>query len=145
DPLLRAHLMEALGGVAWWQADLATMEPAYEEALRLWEEAGDPREIANALYIDSFKYAVSDDPKSSDPERLGFSQMSRARDLAAEIGDERGRANALWGIGNWLYFHDAEDRGGSFFAEALAAFRRLGDRTMEAWSHHMLGSTQIRT
>jgi tetratricopeptide (TPR) repeat protein len=145
DPLLRAHLMEALGGVAWWQADLATMQPAYEEALRLWEEAGDPREIANALYNDSFKYAVSDDPKSSDPERLGFSQMSRARDLAAEIGDERGRANALWGIGNWLYFHDEDDRGVGQFEQSLGIFRAIGDRTMEGWSLHMLSTAQIRS
>src|SRR5207249_7960796 len=41
DKVLRAHLMEALGGVAWWQADLATMGPAYAEALAIWEEIGD--------------------------------------------------------------------------------------------------------
>jgi hypothetical protein len=70
--------------------------------------------------------------------------MTQARDLAIEARDERGRGNALWGIGNWLYFHAAEDRGVSQFHEALEVFRRLGDRTMEAWSHHMLGTSQIR-
>jgi hypothetical protein len=145
DPLLRAHLMEALGGVAWWQADLATMAPAYEEALRHWEAAGDPREIANALYNDSFRYAVSNDPKSSDPDRRGFQQMSRARDLAGEIGDDRGRANALWGIGNWLYFHDVDDRGVGQFEQSLEIFRKIGDRTMEGWSLHMLSTAQIRS
>ena len=144
DPTLRAHLMEALGGVAWWQADLATMAPAYDEALRIWEANGDRREIVNALYNDSFKYAVSDDPKTSDPERIGFRQMGRARDLAAEIGDERGRANALWGIGNWLYFHDGDDRGVTQFRESLAIFRSIGDRTMEGWSLHMLSTALIR-
>ncbi len=144
DKILRARLMEAFGGVAWWQADLETMGPAYSEAVTLWEELGDVREIANALYNDSFRYAVTDDPKHADPERIGYRQMLRARDLAAAAGDERGRANALWGIGNYLFFHDDEDRGIGQFAEALDVFRRIGDRTMEAWSHHMLGTAQIR-
>jgi len=144
DPVLRARLMEALGGVAWWQADLDVMGPAYEEALRIWESVGDQREIVNALYNDSFKYAVSADPKTSDPDRVGFGQMSRARDLAIEIGDEHGRANALWGIGNWRYFHDDADWGATEFAEALDVFRQVGDRTMAAWSLHMLSTALIK-
>jgi hypothetical protein len=145
DPILRARLMEALGGVAWWQADLETMGRAYREALELWESLGDRREIANALYNDSFQYAVANDPSKADPDRIGFDQMERARDLAGEIGDERGRANALWGIGNWLYFHAAEDLGASKFLGALDVFQSVGDRTMEAWSLHMLSAALIRT
>jgi predicted ATPase/class 3 adenylate cyclase len=144
DPHLRARLMEALGGVCWWQADIPAMGRAYAEALELWQAIGDQKEIANALYNDSFRYAVSETDGPRDPDRLGYKQMHRARDLATEAGDERGRANALWGIGNWLFFHAAEDRGVSHFDEALGVFRRLGDRTMEAWSHHMLGASQIR-
>ena len=144
DPVLRARLMEALGGVAWWQADLAAMEPAYREALALWQEIGDEREIANALYNDSFRYAVSAKPGEADPDRTGFDQMGRARDLAAAAGDERGRANALWGIGNWMYFHESDDLGEALFRESLEIFDRLGDRTMEAWSLHMLSTARIR-
>ncbi|HET7703722.1 MAG TPA: adenylate/guanylate cyclase domain-containing protein [Candidatus Limnocylindrales bacterium] len=145
DPVLRARLMEAFGGVGWWQADLATMAPAYAEALALWEEIGDQREISNALYNDSFRYAITSDPSRSDPDRAGFRQMQRAHDIAASVGDERARANALWGIGNYLYFRDDEDSGVSQFREALEVFRRLGDRTMEAWSLHMLGTSLTRT
>jgi predicted ATPase/class 3 adenylate cyclase len=144
DRVLRARLMEALGGVAWWQADLEPMAAAYREALSLWEELGDPREIANALYNDSFRYAVTAGRGEADPDRIGFDQMSRARDLASTAGDERGRANALWGIGNWMYFHDAEDRGAGQFREALEIFSRIGERTMEAWSLHMLSTALIR-
>jgi predicted ATPase/class 3 adenylate cyclase len=144
DARLRARLMEALGGVCWWQADIPAMGAAYAEALEIWQGIGDPREIANALYNDSFRYAVSEMGGERDPARTGFNQMHRARDLATEAGDERGRANALWGIGNWLYFHNADDRGISQFDEAVGVFRRLGDRTMEAWSHHMLGTALIR-
>jgi predicted ATPase/class 3 adenylate cyclase len=144
DPVLRARLMEALGGVAWWQADLDTMGPAYAEALALWEKLGDERELVNALYNDSFRYAVTDQPKLSDPDRIGYGQMLRALDLAGSIGDERGRANVLWGLGNYVYFHDTDDRGSRHFQEAFDIFSRIGDRTMEAWSLHMLGTAQIR-
>jgi len=144
DKVLRARLMEALGGVAWWQADLATMAPAYEEALAIWEEIGDQREIVNALYNNSFQYAVTDDPKSSDPDRIGYNGMIRALELATAIGDDRGRANVLWGLGNFAYFHDTDDRGLARFQEALEIFRRIGDRTMEAWSLHMTSTSQVR-
>jgi predicted ATPase/class 3 adenylate cyclase len=144
DRILRARLMEAVGGVAWWQADLPTMAPAYEEALAIWEEIGDERELVNALYNNSFRYAVADDMETSDPDGMGYVGMTRALDLATSIGDERGRANVLWGLGNYTYFHDKDDRGLSHFQDALEIFRRIGDRTMEAWSLHMLSTAQIR-
>ena len=48
--------MEALGGIAWWQADIAAMTGFYKEALELWRSIGDRAEIANALYNASFSY-----------------------------------------------------------------------------------------
>ena len=75
DPRLRARLMEALGGVCWWQADIPAMGAAYQEALALWQEIGDQREIANALYNDSFRYAVSEMAGERDPDRTGYNQM----------------------------------------------------------------------
>ena len=49
-PQTRARLLEALGGVAYWQADGAASGPWYEAALGIWRTLGDRREIANALY-----------------------------------------------------------------------------------------------
>ena len=40
------------------------------------------------------------------------------------------------------YFRATATRAQPRFAEALEIFRRVGDRTMEAWSLHMLGSSQ---
>jgi tetratricopeptide (TPR) repeat protein len=139
DRVLRARLMEALGGVAWWQGDIDTMTPAYGEALAIWESIGDQREIVNALYNDSFQYAIS-----GDPDGIGYGNMIRARDLAASIGDDQGRANVLWGLGNYRYFHDTRDQGLADFKEALGIFQRIGDRTMEAWSLHMVATAEIR-
>jgi predicted ATPase/class 3 adenylate cyclase len=144
DPVLRARLMEAVGGVAWWTAQRDTMIAAYGEALAIWRSIGDKREIANALYNDSFQYALVWDPAASDPEGIGFARMNEALDLFREIGDDRGIANALWAIGNFRYFHALPDQGVDHFREALEIYRRIGEQTQEAWSLHMLGTAQIR-
>jgi predicted ATPase/class 3 adenylate cyclase len=144
DPVLRARLMEALGGVGWWQAERDVMVAAYGEALDIWRSIGDKREIANALYNDSFQYAVAMDPTASDPDGIGLGEMEEALALYREVGDEHGIANALWGIGNYRYFHGDPNHGVTEAREALELFRRLGDQTMEAWSLHMIGTGLIR-
>ena len=144
DPVLRARLMEALGGVGWWQADRDILVAGYTEALEIWRSIGDKREIANALYNNSFLYAVAVDSVSSDPEGIGLAQMEESLALYREVGDEHGIANALWGIGNYRFFHGDPNNGVPEAREALALYRRLGDQTMEAWSLHMIGTGLIR-
>jgi predicted ATPase/class 3 adenylate cyclase len=148
DPRLRARLVEALGGVLWWQADIGAMKTAYGEAVDLWRSIGDKHEIANALYNYSFSFAVSpdarDDPRASDPEGKGAAAQEEALALFRELGDLRGQANVLWGMGNRTYFLLTGDGGERHFLEALGLFRAVGDVTMEAWSLHMLGSALLR-
>ena len=148
DPILRARLMEALGGVCWWQADIRAMRPAYTEAVELWRGLDDDRELANALYNYAFVFSVPDDPENppeeNDPEGKGRRARDEALALYRRIGDERGEANVLWGIGNDKYFSEGSDAGVAEFRAALEKFRRVGDRTMEAWSLHMVGSALLR-
>ncbi|MBI3751992.1 MAG: hypothetical protein HY263_10120, partial [Chloroflexi bacterium] len=148
DPVLQARLLEALGGVAWWQGDIRTMRPAYANAVELWRGLGEKAELANALYNYSFVFTVPDTPgddmRDVDPEGLGFRILEEALGLYHELGDERGEGNVLWGLGNKSYFSRAGDGGAEKFAQALERFRHVGDRTMEAWSLHMLGGAQVR-
>jgi predicted ATPase len=147
DPRLRARLMEALGGTYWWQGDIGLMGPRYNEALELWESIGDKAEIANAHYNASFQYALPSDAVAGtrvDVDRLGLRHLERALELFREIGDRRGEANTLWGLGNYHYFQAYEDLGVPSFTEALDIFRSVGDRTMEAWSLHMRGTALLR-
>ena len=148
DPILRARLMEALGGVYWWQADLARMKEAYGEALELRRAQGDKAEIANALYNYSFSFAVSPDPKldpkAADPDGSGLRAQAEALALYEEMGDLRGQANVLWAMGNRAYFREEHGNGREHFTNALNRFRQVGDVTMEAWSLHMLGSAVLR-
>jgi predicted ATPase/class 3 adenylate cyclase len=148
SPVLRARLMEALGGVLWWQADILAMGAAYGEALELWRASGDRAEIANALYNYAFSFSVAADPRtdpaSADPDGVGQRALNEALALYRELGDRRGEANVLWGIGNSEYFGLGEDAGTGNFRQALEIFREVGDVTMEAWSLHMLGSGLFR-
>jgi predicted ATPase/class 3 adenylate cyclase len=149
DPVLHARLLEALGGVAWWQGDIRTMRPAYREAVDLWRSLGDRAELANALYNYSFTFTVPDDPSGEvgnlDPDGVGYATLEEALGLYRELGDERGEGNVLWGLGNKAFFARTGDGGAAKFAAALEKFRQVGDRTMEAWSLHMLGGAQVRT
>ncbi len=140
DPVGRARLMEAVGGVGWWTGDLVLMEPAYSESLALWRSIGDEREIANALYNHSFIYAVSSNPAESDPDGVGLRDMDDALAMFEGLGNQPGIANSMWGLGNYEYFHSQNEQGVPRFQRALELFRGIGDLTMEAWSLHMLGS-----
>ncbi|MFL5776822.1 MAG: ATP-binding protein [Chloroflexota bacterium] len=143
DPVLRARLLEALGGVGWWTGDRETLDRAYTEALEIWRGIGDKKEIANALYNHSFKYTVSAEI-TEDVEQFGRKDVEEALRIYREIGDERGEANVLWGIGNYDYFRGGAEQGIPALAQSLELFRRVGDRTMEAWALHMLGSSRVR-
>jgi non-specific serine/threonine protein kinase len=148
DPMLRARLIEALGGVCWWQADIRAMKVAYQEAAELWREIGNERELANALYNYSFSFTVPEDPSAAiantDPAGEGVAALREALALYQELGDVRGEANVRWGMGNMKYFNDREDTGVDDFRAALEGFRQVGDKTMEAWSEHMVGGALQR-
>jgi predicted ATPase/class 3 adenylate cyclase len=149
DPILRARLLEALGGVHWWQGDIAAMTPAYSGAVELWRQIGDRSELANALYNYSFIFSVPVDPsrrsETLDPDGKGARALEEALAIYRELGDAHGEANVLWGIGNSAFFANRPDSGAPEFQRALELFRGLGDRTMEGWSLHMLGGALLRT
>ena len=148
DPVLRGRLLEALGGVCWWQADIRAMKDAYAEAVGIWRELGDSRELANALYNYSFSFTVPEEPGATigrtDPAGTGKAALQEALRLFEELGDVRGVANVRWGMGNMKYFNDRDDSGLADFSAALEGFREAGDRTMEAWSQHMVGGALLR-
>ncbi len=148
SPVLRARLMEALGGVCWWQADIAPMRVAYAEAVELWRADGNRVELANALYNYSFCFTVPIDPLEApaiiDPDGAGWVALDEALGLYRALGDERGQANVLWGMGNKRYFQGDPSAGIAQFDEALAIYQRVGDRTMEAWALHMRGAALLK-
>jgi predicted ATPase/class 3 adenylate cyclase len=146
DPRLRAKLVEALGGTCWWQGDLDGMNPRYREALEIWQTLDDEAELANAYYNASFTYStnVGFGPTEGDTDQTGLLYLERARDAFRRLGDRRGEANALWGLGNYHYFRRYPGNGEEQFRETLTIFGEVGDLTMEAWTLHMLGTSLLR-
>ena len=147
DPARRARLMEAMGGIAWWQADIVAMTRFYGEALDLWRSTGNRAEIANALYNASFSYVFIEgavEVANLDPDRKGLAMMEEALAIYRELGDRHGAANAIWAVGNWYHFHLQSDVARASFSEALELFRATDDETMVAWSQHMLGTALLR-
>ena len=148
EPRIAARFAEGHGGVAYWQADHPVAKGRYGEALEIWRRLGDKGEIANALYNDAYAdilpfmgLATKDIP--ADTSRIGQAKLEEALALYREVGDKAGEGNVLWGLGSYHYFAKAGDEAERWYLESLALHRESGQRTMEAWSLHMLALTTI--
>ncbi len=87
---LRARALGALGGVAYWQNDNAMTRAAYEEAVDIAREVGDPRLLASALLDLSFIPFMernADGAESILREGLGIAQQAGDRLLTADFWD----------------------------------------------------------
>jgi tetratricopeptide (TPR) repeat protein len=147
-PKTHARLLEALAGVAYWQADFEASRPWYEAALEIWRTLGDRREIANALY----NLGSSDLPwlrkggQSRDTEswRRAKADLDEALENYEAIGDRLGQGNVLWGIGGLYYFASEVAEAERLYLRSLEHFQAAGNRTMEGWTLHMLGSAILK-
>jgi predicted ATPase/class 3 adenylate cyclase len=140
---LRARTHEVLGGITYWQGDLAGARPHYEEALAIWRADGDRAEIANALYNLSFCFTM-DVQLDAEQRRAARAIIDEAIAINRELGNDRGIADDLWGLGTLYYFANDNEPAAEAFEQARVLYRRLGDRTQEAWSLHQLGSARLK-
>ena len=130
-PAERARALEAAGGVAHWQGDVAAEKRFYDECLDLARASGDKPAIANALYNASFpRFIVNEDL----PEGMRLAEESLA--LYRELRDEKGMARGLWAIGN--VYHQSRQSAKAIppLDEAIAINRRLDDRFSLGWAMH---------
>jgi predicted ATPase/class 3 adenylate cyclase len=137
-PLLRARLAEARGGVAYWQADQATAEACYKEALELWREIGDRREIANALYNRAYADAAWIMGGQTGDATPAKEMLNEALQIYRDLGDIAGEANILWALGSFQFFGSDMTGAEATYRQALDLHRASNNRTMAAWSLHML-------
>ena len=145
SPMLRARLAEARGGVAYWQADQATAEGCYQEALDLWRQIGDQREIANALYNRAYAEAawIMGGPGGAGDAPKARVMLQEALHIYRDLGDVEGEGNILWALGSFSFFANNMAEAEATYREALALHRAGRNRTMEAWSLHMLALALI--
>ncbi len=152
DPRLRAKLMEALGGTCWWQGEVVPMGrllPGGARAVAGHRRRGarSPMRTTTRRSVRGHAEAGSASTMLDRPTRRaqGLQYLQTARDIYHRIGDRRGEANSLWGLGNYLYFRRAKGFGIEENRQALEIFREVGDRTMEGWALHMLGTGLLRS
>jgi tetratricopeptide (TPR) repeat protein len=138
DPAGRAKVLEAFGGVRYWQGRFEDAREPYAEATAIWRRLGDGHELANALYNEAFT-RTGDDP------RLAAAMLEEAAAIFREVGDDAGLGNVLWASGTAAIQAGDATSAEPQFLEARERFRRAGERTMEAWADHMLGATLAYT
>jgi predicted ATPase/class 3 adenylate cyclase len=146
DRIAYARLLEALGGIAYWQGDFVSAIPAYQGAADIWRELDDRPEIANALYNLAFTYNIDASAIEHDPSfdmRYGRPLLEEALAIFKELGDRRGTGNVLWALGGTETFANRPADALPLFEEARAEFKAAGDRTMEAWALHMTGLCDV--
>ena len=145
QPVTRARFAEAFGGIAYWQSDQPTAVKWYDVALAVWREIGDKEELANALYDRSYA-DLSELMNGAAPSvnlDSGKRMLDEALLLYRESGDTAGEGNILWGLGSYHYFGGDPVAAEPLYRQSLALHREAGQRTMEAWSLHMLSLSAV--
>jgi predicted ATPase/class 3 adenylate cyclase len=145
EPVDQARFDEAYGGIAYWQSDQSTATRLYDEALRIWREVGDKREIANALYNRAYAdmIEIMEGRAGAPHDGSGREKLDEALAIYRELGDAGGEGNILWGLGSLAYFTSDAETAESWYRQALELHRTAGNRTMEAWSLHMLALSRV--
>jgi predicted ATPase/class 3 adenylate cyclase len=85
---VRARALAALGGIAYWQNDYPPTRAAYEEAVAIAREVGDPRLLASALLDLSYIPYLEQEPDRSEAilrEGLARAEEAGDRVLTAEF------------------------------------------------------------
>jgi tetratricopeptide (TPR) repeat protein len=145
EPIDQARFDEAYGGIAYWQSDQTTATRWYDEALTIWREVGDKREIANALYNRAYAdmIEIMEGNVAAAHHGAGRAKLDEALAIYRELGDTGGEGNILWGLGSLAYFTSDAETAETWYRQALELHRAAGNRTMEAWSLHMLALSMV--
>jgi tetratricopeptide (TPR) repeat protein len=146
---LRARLLEACGGIAYWQADQPAAALFYDQALQIWRRIGDRKEIANAIY--NLAYGELLPLVLGGASQLTKDMVDRALDMCSEalaiyqdLGDEAGQANINWAIGTAHFYGGDYRQAKELLTRSAAMFRNNRQSMMEAWARYMVSMPMIR-
>jgi predicted ATPase len=126
----RLSALDAAGGIAYWQGDIAASRQWYRDERALAEQLGDERGIAEALYNESFTFSVDPD-EEQEKEARALSEAALARFRA--LGDRAGEGRALWGVVNSYVFARDTTPGLALIDEAIEISREFNDRFQLGW------------
>ena len=133
----RFDVLTALGGVAYWQRDLAAGEAAYGAALTLAEGTGNRSATADALY--NLAFPVWQRGRLAEAADLA----TRSGDLFAELGDGDGTGRVLWLRGDLALLMGDLAEAERLQRESVARHRTGRNAFQLGWSLRMLGRTVL--
>ncbi|HET7027589.1 MAG TPA: adenylate/guanylate cyclase domain-containing protein [Candidatus Limnocylindrales bacterium] len=145
SPALMSRAEEAAGGIAYWLRTASRSERAggatdvedhYRRSLALARAAHDPAREAQAIYNLSFAYDfVPASGLETTFDRAAAVQLRQdALRRFRELGDTRGVAYALWGLGSPLVPDDPPETKLALLREAAERFREADDAFGETWA-----------
>jgi predicted ATPase/class 3 adenylate cyclase len=117
----RAKALSAAGSLAYWLRDTDSVRGPYEESLTIYQELGDPRGEAEALYNLGFAYLLAGEyPAAQD-------LYQRAADMYRGLDDPRRLAHAITAMAMAAYQQGDLETTDVLNEEARATFLRVGD------------------
>lgn len=135
-----AKALEAAGGIAYWQGDMAAAEAFYEKNLSLQRDLKDTPGTANALYNLAFTYGAA----QTDLEKAR-SHYLQSLSLYEELADRASIARVHWGLAYVEFSLGNYSGAREHFEVSLPILRTLGDTFSLAWALHLLGLIGTKT
>jgi predicted ATPase len=129
----RQRAVFSSGVLACEQADYASADPLFREALDIARHLGDKRAIAVSLN------ALGVNDRNRGEAAVAHSLFEESLLLWRELGDEKAAARSLSNLANVVKSQGDYGRARALHAECLAIFKGLGDRAGVAWSLNSQG------
>jgi predicted ATPase len=130
---VRERAVFSAGVLASEQADYASADPLFREALDIARQLGDKRGIAVSLN------ALGVNDRNKGEAAAAHSLFEESLMLWRELGDQKAAARSLSNLANVVKSQGDHARARSLHAECLSIFSSLGDRTGVAWSLNSQG------
>ena len=137
-PFQQAQIWKAFGDLAYYRSDHDGARARYEQALPLYQQAGDVLGEANCIRgLGDIALARSD----HDGARARYEQ---ALPLYQQVGSVRGEANCISGLGDIALARSDLDGARARYEQALPLYQQVGDVLGEANCITGLGDIALR-
>ncbi|HUR16373.1 MAG TPA: hypothetical protein VMZ33_03735, partial [Candidatus Limnocylindrales bacterium] len=135
DLLARAYA--AVGGIAYWQADVRATHRYYTLGLEAARASGDERLVGQALYNLSFA-PLAQDTLTSALYVAGRPHLEDAIAIYEQLGDKGGLADAKWALSQATGAMGDTEGAMAYAVSALADYRDLNDPFRTGWGLYMV-------
>jgi len=129
----RARAVIAGGSLAYWQQNSSAATKAYDDALAILREIGDPASIAEGMYNLAFVEPIRGNLQKS------IDMFRECRVAFEKLGDRRGVADALFGLAVMSRLQGDLMTARASAKEGLALHEELGDVFGMAGTKYVLG------